>query len=1044
MNIKSIINDNKDSRPIAEIKIKDRKVQCLLDSGANVSIAGVRGMELLRELGFVADRTQRALITTADKTAHTILGSYLVPVTFRDHIEVVRFLGCPSIDHAFILGVDFWQSFEVRVQNKNGIWFCDALQLQSVADAKTGIRSMETLHEHEQNQVSAIIEKFKELSNDEVLGRTTLYEQDIDTGNSAPTVQRYYPVSPAIQERMHRELDRMISLDVVEPSKSPWRSPVQLAKKANGKDRLCLDSRKINEVTKHDSYPLPYISSILDRLGKTNLLSSIDLKDAYWQIPLTKSSREKTAFVVPGRGLWQMKVMPFGMRNSAQTMQRLVDRIFYGIDCIFTYLDDIIVATETFEEHLKILGIVHERLKWANLTINFEKCQFCRASLRYLGYIVDGNGLHTDPKKIEAIQNYPRPTNATEVKRFIGLASWYRRFIKDFATIASPIHDVAAGIKKGKPISWTPEAESAFVELKARLSTSPVLATPKFDRPFAIHCDASLTGIGAVLCQGNEEAPIAYASRKLSQSERGYTTTERECLAVVFGVEKFRAYVEGSKFTVITDHSSLIWLLRQQNLPDMLNRWSVRLAPYTFDVVHRKGSSNVVPDALSRAYENDSKPNKREKRIHTNKAEDPVKPQTAQKVAVLDCIPTSDDLWYNMMVEKIKSDPSSLPEWRIKDHQLYIRFRPKSGQTGGFTLKKVVPESAREAVLHECHDKPTAAHLGIKKTKERVIQRYFWPSVSHDVVDYVRNCRTCRESKAANGKKQGLHGKYKEVTTPFQMISLDFIGTVTASSKQNTVILVITDWFTKYVSCFALRRATAAKVVQILEEQIFLTYGVPEIIVMDNGKQFSGKELDRLLKEYDVRKVWFNSYYHPQNNFTERYNQTLGNCLRTYAKDNQRKWDVNLPKIQLALRTAVHEVTGYTPFFLNFGREYISSGNEYHELRENPSEETRNYSEFLTEFKQIAAEVQERMLKAYKKNKKRYDKDRVHVTFEVGEKVYRKNFAHSDASKHISAKFLPKNLQFTVSKKRSDLSYDLEDENGKFVGNYHVKDIYKL
>lgn len=286
-------------------------------------------------------------------------------------------------------------------------------------------------------------------------------------------------------------------------------------------------------------------------------------------------------------------------------------------------------------------------------------------------------------------------------------------------------------------------------------------------------------------------------------------------------------------------------------------------------------------------------------------------------------------------------------------------------------------------------------------------------------------------------------GKYKEAFAPFQMISLDFVGPITPSSRQNTVILVITDWFTKYVSCFALRRATASKVVQILEEQIFLTYGVPEIIIMDNGKQFSGKELNQLLKTYDIQKVWFNSYYHPRNNFTERYNQTLGSCLRAFAKENQRHWDVNLPKIQLALRTAVHEVTGYTPFFLNFGREYVPSGNEYNELYENNTVEPKDYSNFLVDFKRVAAEVQEKMRLAYEKNKKRFDKDRVHVTFEVGEKVYRKNFAQSDATKNISSKLNPKKLPFIVSRKRSDLSYDLGDENGKFIGNYHVKDIFK-
>lgn len=245
------------------------------------------------------------------------------------------------------------------------------------------------MNEEQKNSALGVIEQFKLLANDDKLGRTSVLIQEIDTGDAEPTVQRYYPVSPSIRERMSNELNRMIDLDVVEPSNSPWRSPIVLVKKANGKDRPCIDCRKVNAVTKFDSYPLPYISSILDNLGQTKYLTSIDLKDAFWQIPLSKNAREKTAFVVPDRGLWQMKVVPFGMKNSAQAMQRPVDRLFAGEVGIFTYLDDIIIVTATFEEHLRLLELVRQRLTEANLTINFEKCQFFRPSLKYLGYIVE-------------------------------------------------------------------------------------------------------------------------------------------------------------------------------------------------------------------------------------------------------------------------------------------------------------------------------------------------------------------------------------------------------------------------------------------------------------------------------------------------------------------------------------------------------------------------------------------------------------------------------------------------------------------------------
>lgn len=283
-------------------------------------------------------------------------------------------------------------------------------------------------------------------------------------------------------------------------------------------------------------------------------------------------------------------------------------------------------------------------------------------------------------------------------------------------------------------------------------------------------------------------------------------------------------------------------------------------------------------------------------------------------------------------------------------------------------------------------------------------------------------------------------GKFKQSSRPFQLISIDFIGPLPRSTRQNKYVLVITDWFSKFVSLFALREATADKVVTILEKDIFLMFGVPEIIIMDNGKQFTSKKLNNLLDNYNVKKVWFTSHYHPQNNFTERYNQVIGNCLRAYSKKNHRHWDAHLSHIQLALRTCISEVTGYTPFYLNFAREYIHAGNEYKELLD---DENINYVDTIDEFQIIASEVQDKLRKAYEKNKFYYDKNRKKITFEVGEKVYRKNFQLSDASKFVSSKLLPKNLPFTVTRKISDLCYELADEAGKIVGNYHVKDIFK-
>lgn len=350
---------------------------------------------------------------------------------------------------------------------------------------------------------------------------------------------------------------------------------------------------------------MPLIDSIINKLREARYITSIDLKSAFHQIPLDVSSPPKNAFAVYGRGLFEYKVMPFGLSNSPKTMVRLMDQIIGPClePFVFSYMDDIIIVTPTFSTHLEILRQVYQRLKTANLTINLKKSKFCRPSLSYLGFIVDQHGLRTDPAKVSAIVDYPTPKTTTEIKRLIGLVSYYRRFVKDFSTLSSPITDLLHGRKKGQPITWTPEAEKAFQEIKHRLSSSPILSSPDFSKPFFIQCDASNTGVGAVLYQQDDglEHPIAYTSKTLNKCQRKYTTTEKELYSIVVAIETFRKYIEGTHFTVETDHASLIWLHNLSNHCGRLARWAVKLSQFDFNIIHRKGSFNVVADALSRS-----------------------------------------------------------------------------------------------------------------------------------------------------------------------------------------------------------------------------------------------------------------------------------------------------------------------------------------------------------------------------------------------------------------------------------------------------------
>ncbi|KAK9730865.1 Reverse transcriptase (RNA-dependent DNA polymerase) [Popillia japonica] len=315
------------------------------------------------------------------------------------------------------------------------------------------------LSDTQKADLETVASLYKEIGPENELGKTDLITHHIDTGNASPIKQRQYPLSPAMREHLNKEIDEMLRLGIIQPSKSPWCSPLWLVKKSNGKFRICFDGRKLNSVTVSDAYPMPLIDSIITKIRDARYLSSIDLKQAFFQIPLDKESQPKTAFAIQGRGLFEFCRMPFGLSCSPQTMCRLMDKVIGPSlePYVFYYLDDIIICTPDFETHLIVLRKVFERLQHAKLTVNYEKCHFCRPSLKFLGFIVDQEGLRTDPDKVSAIVDYPTPKTTTQIKRLIGLVGYYRRFLKNFSALSSPITDLLRGRKKGQPITWTPE-----------------------------------------------------------------------------------------------------------------------------------------------------------------------------------------------------------------------------------------------------------------------------------------------------------------------------------------------------------------------------------------------------------------------------------------------------------------------------------------------------------------------------------------------------------------------------------------------------------
>ncbi|XP_058445453.1 uncharacterized protein LOC131426604 [Malaya genurostris] len=592
------IHVSNDDRPHIEVSAYDIPLIGLLDSGANRSILG-RGAQQLIQICKLKVYNTEVDVVTASGEKLIVSGYVSLPITFNGTTKLIDMLIIPSLRRRLILGSDFWKAFGI-------VPYIPQVSVEVVDEISEDIG----LSEAQQQELEQVKTAFK-ASVEGQLETTTLINHRIELTEEAkkqlPVRINPFPISPARQNQINVELDSMLESGIIERSYSDWALRLVPVDKLDGSVRLCLDARKLNERTVRDSYPLPHADRILSRLGPSRYISTIDLSKAFLQIPLHPKSKKFTAFSVLGRGLFQFTRMPFGLVNSPATLSRLMDRVLGGSELepnVFVYLDDIIVVSNTFEEHLDMLREVATRLRSANLSINLSKSQFCVSEVPYLGYILSRQGLRPNPDRVEAIVNFEKPKSLRALRRFLGMCNYYRRFIANYSAIVQPLTDLLKD--KPKTVHWKDLSEKAFVKIKELLITAPILTSPDFSLPFSIHCDASDSAIAGVLTQPYEgvDKPIAYFSQKLSTPQQRYCATEKEALAVLKSLEKFRCYVEGTKFIVYTDASALTYILRSSwRTSSRLCRWSIELQRHDIEIKHRRGVDNVIPDALSRSIE---------------------------------------------------------------------------------------------------------------------------------------------------------------------------------------------------------------------------------------------------------------------------------------------------------------------------------------------------------------------------------------------------------------------------------------------------------
>ena len=800
-------------------------------------------------------------------------------------------------------------------------------QVASNADNELSLINTD-LDDHQKEQIRQLIRKFPDVFSEQP-GRTKKAQHQI---NLVPGAQPFnsppFRYAPARKQIIEQNIKEMLDQGIISPSTSPWASPVILVPKKDGSLRFCIDYRKLNAVTIRDAYPLPRIDDTLDSLQQSNFISTLDLRSGYWQVEMDKDSRKKTAFVTH-KGLFEFNVMPFGLTNAPATFQRLMDIVLAGLkwQCCLVYIDDVVIFSPTFEQHITDLERVFQTLRSANLTLKTAKCQFCRREMRYLGHIITQDGIKPNPDLIKSVTNFPQPQKIKDVQSFLGLTGYYRRFIKDYSKIAEPLLQQLRNCQKGyHHLKWSQECIDAFETLKERLTNAPIMNTPNFEQPFILEIDACEYGLGAILTQEYDEKKyvIAYASRTLSTAERKYGATEREALAIVWATKHFRPYLEGNKIYVRSDCKALEWMRTAKDVTGRLARWAMKLSAYQIEEIkYRPGKSNANADSLSR---------------------NPL-PNDVINQHELSTMETAVNLWKNTnilndikkaqeadpklkpIIEMLKTQPPADFNGKRNPHILMngILYKVKNAnqhynqRVVGTKHRLVIPRTMQNTVLEWAHNHPTAGHGGQQKTLFRLATRVYWKSMRKDIFKYIAACQECQQFKYNNAPTANPMQMHL-VNEPWHTIGLDIMGPLPTTARQKRFILVVVDYFTRWIELFPLKSTTSINMANILMNEVFSRYGLPKHIVSDNGPQF----VSNLFKNFcDTLRIKQNltANYHPQGNMTERVNRTLKPLIAIYAQQQHNSWDKEIQKLAFAIRTAVNETTGETPAFMMFGRD---------------------------------------------------------------------------------------------------------------------------
>ena len=800
------------------------------------------------------------------------------------------------------------------------------------------------------------------------LGVTNLHSHTIHTGDAQPVSAAPYRQTPRMRAELERQLEEMQRDGIIEESNSVWHSPVVMVKKPNNEWRFCVDYRKLNAVTELMSFPIPHMSDVFDTLAQSEaeVFSTLDLRSGFWQVPLDKATKHKSAFITH-QGIFEFNRLSFGMVNAPMTFQSLMTKVLKNLNfkIALVYIDDLLIFSKDFDQHLHHLNLVFDNLRSANLTLHPAKCKFATKQVKYLGHIVSKDGLRVNPENTDKIRNCKSPTNVKQVRSALGMMGYYRKFVKDYAKIAQPLNDL---LKKDTKFNWTEDCEQAFNVLKIKLIEAPILRYPQFDKEFVLAVDSSQYSIGYVLSQEHDGKlhPICFGGRALRDNELKWHITDKEGLALVEGIQHFRHYLANNRFIVYTDNVSVKYLQKIKDCQGRLGRWGILLQGYSFDIKHRSSSQNCSADFMSRQRYDES--------VHADSHDlaDHIYSLETQKeyTQVTLVYPGDDDtevLLADTMAAEAGTEPADTdisvgisiyqqecPDFRDIFKYLAHRQVPEdpglartvvaesynyeleSGVLKHFYSRRsrqvpleerlvkqtAVPRCLRDELLKSYHDCIAGGgHQGFERTYASLRNKYYWPSMYENIRQYVKTCEVCQQSKRAfNAKPPPLQPQ--PVDDVFGRWQMDILSGLPTTKDKYKHILVLVDSYSKWVELFPLRTQEATEVASVLFTEIISRYGAPRAILSDRGQTFMSKLVKALSELFEIKRS-FTSPYHPMTNgMTECKNSYILQALRAYCKGQQDDWPEILPGIMMAYRsTPATQSTQYSPFFMLYGRE---------------------------------------------------------------------------------------------------------------------------